>query len=445
MTDEKKMPNKKKTPANENPWYVLATLAGEQTGDTFDEKIHNKNQQFWNAWACQELTDEEKAEINKKADRNVLEYVPKWDSVEAEAKELFQNRVPDLDLPAPSESIYFYDFKFTTHVFFDGFIFPSSAIFVNATFTNGAHFMFTTFTDDAFFERAIFTDGAYFESAAFTGITSFENATFTDSAYFESATFTGIASFESARFTNNAFFAGVTFTDDAFFARATFTDGADFENATFSEMAYFQLCTFEGHSVFIDARFRAPTNFRDAKFKKAYPRFEGMSLHDKTNVTAEDENWPAGDQIDDKAAQKICAHLRHNMAQQGLHDAAHFFFRREMYHKMKGARFWEKLFYKPYKWFEFGYGVGQPVLLLIGLWLIGVAAFLHECKFIWYQAMGLSFSNIFRFFGLQAAYFSSNSDELGAWLNFLGGAQTVLGYIILFFLVLGLRNRFRLR
>ena len=401
MTDEKKMPNKKKTPANENPWYVLATLAGEQTGDTFDEKIHNKNQQFWNAWACQELTDEEKAEINKKADRNVLEYVPKWDSVEAEAKELFQNRVPDLDLPAPSESIYFYDFKFTTHVFFDGFIFPSSAIFVNATFTNGA--------------------------------------------YFESATFTGIASFESARFTNNAFFAGVTFTDDAFFARATFTDGADFENATFSEMAYFQLCTFEGHSVFIDARFRAPTNFRDAKFKKAYPRFEGMSLHDKTNVTAEDENWPAGDQIDDKAAQKICAHLRHNMAQQGLHDAAHFFFRREMYHKMKGARFWEKLFYKPYKWFEFGYGVGQPVLLLIGLWLIGVAAFLHECKFIWYQAMGLSFSNIFRFFGLQAAYFSSNSDELGAWLNFLGGAQTVLGYIILFFLVLGLRNRFRLR
>jgi hypothetical protein len=37
-------------PANENPWYVLMTLSGEQEGDNIDEQLHQKNADFWNSY-----------------------------------------------------------------------------------------------------------------------------------------------------------------------------------------------------------------------------------------------------------------------------------------------------------------------------------------------------------------------------------------------------------
>ncbi len=44
------------TPANQNPWYVLATLHGEQpegaTHESFHKKIHAKNRLTWNKWAA---------------------------------------------------------------------------------------------------------------------------------------------------------------------------------------------------------------------------------------------------------------------------------------------------------------------------------------------------------------------------------------------------------
>ena len=41
----------KRTPANQNPWYVLMTLYGEQTGEMVDTVLHAKNRDAWNAWA----------------------------------------------------------------------------------------------------------------------------------------------------------------------------------------------------------------------------------------------------------------------------------------------------------------------------------------------------------------------------------------------------------
>jgi hypothetical protein len=36
------------TPASQNPWYVLATVFGEQDGERFDEELHVKNTLAWN-------------------------------------------------------------------------------------------------------------------------------------------------------------------------------------------------------------------------------------------------------------------------------------------------------------------------------------------------------------------------------------------------------------
>jgi hypothetical protein len=49
-------------PANENPWYVLMTLYGEQDGEEIDGELHEKNRAAWNAWACQGMTEEERQE-----------------------------------------------------------------------------------------------------------------------------------------------------------------------------------------------------------------------------------------------------------------------------------------------------------------------------------------------------------------------------------------------
>ena len=37
-------------PANENPWYILMTLYGEQDEDDIDD-LHEKNHRAWNAWS----------------------------------------------------------------------------------------------------------------------------------------------------------------------------------------------------------------------------------------------------------------------------------------------------------------------------------------------------------------------------------------------------------
>jgi len=64
-------------PANENPWYILMTLYGEQEGDEIDRELHKKNRAVWNAWSCQNLTDEERAKLE--ADRVELPEVGAWD------------------------------------------------------------------------------------------------------------------------------------------------------------------------------------------------------------------------------------------------------------------------------------------------------------------------------------------------------------------------------
>ena len=65
-----------KTPAEQNPWYVLATTAGEQSGEGIDEDLELKNRAYWNAWAGQHLSAEDKAEIKAPFDSSLLRTPP---------------------------------------------------------------------------------------------------------------------------------------------------------------------------------------------------------------------------------------------------------------------------------------------------------------------------------------------------------------------------------
>ncbi|AXX99676.1 hypothetical protein BAR1_03530 [Profundibacter amoris] len=99
---------------------------------------------------------------------------------------------------------------------------------------------------------------------------------------------------------------------------------------------------------------------------------------------------------------------------------------------------------------DFGSSVLRPAGWLFVVWLSGMIAKLEAVQGEWYpdwhsvpSAMGWSFANLFSFFGFHKRYFGE--EELNAVLQVTGGVQTVAGFILLFFLGLGLRNRFRLR
>ena len=60
-----------KTPAEENPWYVLATIAGKLSSAGLDLDLEQKNRAYWNAWAGQHLSAEDKAEIKAPFDSSL--------------------------------------------------------------------------------------------------------------------------------------------------------------------------------------------------------------------------------------------------------------------------------------------------------------------------------------------------------------------------------------
>ena len=82
-----------KTPAKQNPWYVLATIAGEQRSKGFDKDLVGKNRAYWNAWAGQHLSAEHKAKIKDPFGRSLFEGTPEWSEVEAEVTEAFTKRL----------------------------------------------------------------------------------------------------------------------------------------------------------------------------------------------------------------------------------------------------------------------------------------------------------------------------------------------------------------
>ena len=428
------MINPEKKPATENPWDVLATLIIES-----DKIVVSEARRYWNAWASQEMTKEEKAAIKNRRGKSILSDDPEWEFVREEVERLFKQRLPKTKLPRPSEPVDFSDIEFSNDIRFTGFFFPKSINFNRATFGGEANF-----------RNAIFSRQASFQETTFSGNANFMNAKFSGEAIFEKTTFSGDASFMNAKFSGKAYFMNATFSGEAYFKNAKFSGDANFKNAKFSGPSKFISTKFSKAANFSDAVFDAPCNFRDVEFKTAYPNLLGTQLHSKTNVTAENKYWPIAliEQSNNanKNVLESCAHLRQNMASQGLIEAAHFFFRREMDHKAKLSRWWERPFYEVYRWAEYGHGVWQPLVGIFLLWLSGALSLIYWGSLHWTTALGLSAANIFKFFGFQRVYFEDDViGKLNPYLQSMTAAQTVIGYFLLFLLGLGLRNRFRLK
>lgn len=248
-----------------------------------------------------------------------------------------------------------------------------------------------------------------------------------------------------------------------------FTGAAHFVETEFK-------CGKEKKQAMIDFRdtvFDKPANFRKAKFEYQYPSSSGCVFHSDSSFSSDEGFWPDPRAAKPETAKEFCAKVRIILSKQGFAEEEHTIFRREMEFSRLAALGDKKAiwpFFKawPYWLFKvfscYGESIARPTLGLLGLWLVPALVFF--CYFAWGSAManpewfdasgkaswstrdawGLSFANIFTFFGFQRLYFNLELVRaLPATLQLMGALQTVLAVPLLFFFGLALRKRFRLR
>ncbi|MDY6942243.1 MAG: pentapeptide repeat-containing protein [Pseudomonadota bacterium] len=507
-------------PAEKNPWYVLATVYGEQTSSLvpvdpepdeldelaryFDPNLHKKNRRIWNGWYGNCLTIEVRAELAKRSGCAPDEFSQLTDDELQDVRAAFDERLgQNVEIPDPALPIDFSNTRFPHSVHFNEFVFPvetrfkhvvfvGSGSFHSSTFKGIASFSEASFICDACFSSAAFDREAFFRETSFHDKCLFQSAVFSARTWFDSAKFKGPADFMYARFEDRALFRGTAFLDSAAFFQVSFDakvwfGGAEFESVAnfdasdFSERAYFSKTRFgpSCRASFRDASFQRPVSFSETQFIGWYPEFSGAVLPDEIEFSATDKAvretkdsggkryktdhfWPDHKNIENPAdiqrSRRACAIIRHALGRQGLPEDEHFFFRQEMDFAGRSGSWLERL---PYRLFAaismYGYSIARPAVALFLLFLLPALVFkaafeldcisnglTHFCV-TFGQPFGLSFANTFGFLGFHRLYFGGFLGSAPGWVQVLSGVQTVLGVILLFFLGLGLRTRFRLR
>ena len=469
------MDTSKLKPANQNPWYILMTLYGEQEGDEIDWELAEKNRKLWNAWVCQGMDEAERHAIADKIriDRSETDWTSeKRRDVNARFAAEWQRRNGDKsppDMPKAEEVIDLSEIAFSNTVVLEKAIF-GAANFSRATFTQDAYFPHATFTQDAYFFGAIFTQDASFSGATFTQGASFSVATFDASAIFQNADFAGLVDFRGWRDPQDDASEPAHFGTETIFSGAHFHKRADFFRRRFGP--------YDRPTetlTFANAIFDAPVSFEEAEFPHLMPVLTNTTLPESTKLTANRQNWPtlkpgllarldarlglrkrvAYSEQSPEIVKASAASLRHAMARQMLPEEEHFFFRREMW----GAARSGPILARPIIWLygavsNYGHSISRPAALLTVLWLAGLIIFAGQATqddtgapvtLGTWQAAFFSFANMFKFFGLLGTYFEDVAGGFPDTIQVAAGTQTVLAFILLFFLGLGLRTRFRLR
>jgi uncharacterized protein YjbI with pentapeptide repeats len=237
MTSE--IDGKLKIKAEDNPWYLLATLYGQPTSD--DHALQARNRRAWNRYISRWLTADDRFLLN--VPHHAEETAPFSAEELADLEKAFIERhrssstarivIPELK---PDDQIDLSNVDFSSPFWADGFFFPVASNFTCATFI----------------------DASSFKGAFFFDLANFEGATFSAEAHFDGATFRALANFAISTFSADAYFAGATFSRAAGFERVIFSAEAHFEGGTFSDVSRFQGATFSGVTYFGNATSELP-------------------------------------------------------------------------------------------------------------------------------------------------------------------------------------------
>lgn len=348
-------------------------------------------------------------------------------------------------IPHVNSPIDFSNIHFPSLVTFMGFIFGGTTNFDSATFTGGT---------------------PLFIEAIFGGNPTFQGTAFHEDALFGKCAFPNGISFDSATFFGQVFFAGSAFHGQAKFKHATFHSSSYFGKSTFVGKTDFSGSTFLGAANFESVRFEGPTHFREASFEVQVPSFFESDLYEYTDW--HNSRWPMVPDDADTARSQVQHYQRLVLLMDKLHkpDDQHFFFRKEMRARRRAepigvstAMNWIYEFTCDY-----GHGIGR----IVSIWILHIIAgavliltskvassperelswrYVYELISDLIFALGISFSNSHALLALGRSFLD---DAVESWsrlplFNIIGAVQTTLGVVLLFFLLLTVRNRFRMR
>jgi len=424
-------------PASKNIWYVLATIAGENS--SVDSSVMNKNRYYWNGLMRLRLSIEEFENLRENFNITLPSLTAKDHRCIREAldKRGFRNEIiPDVD--------FFIDFSstiFLKAVNFSGYIFTSGTAFTHSVMKY------------ANFSEAIFTGTVKFDAVKFTGITVFDRASFQNIVLFLKTTFDDVVVFSNTTFAALASFQEAIFSDTVFFTKANFVDIAIFTNATFKESANFLATEFETSTIFIGAVFtKHPPDFFDAIVSE--------------NIDWMDVNFSKIDVPKEKLQinKHIIAFERLSLMMSKLEKphVRHMFFRHEMRTRRQldtGLRkFPSWVMNGVYELFSnYGYGFGRALSWWSGHIILGAFLLFIPAPHNWagvVNSVATSFANAHSFLGLNRGPLKTVYAEYSKWewfnvtgwdwFNVIWTVQGLLGIMFLFFLILTIRNRFKM-
>jgi uncharacterized protein YjbI with pentapeptide repeats len=428
--------------AEDTPWLRLARISGD----------HEENKRLWNGYQKYLLrpnTDEYQRQMENP------KFVDIVDLSDAEIHSI-QTEIPDL----PKEMVWFNTISLSTGIAeiktdltSDGFYFAFAVFIQNTTFKGLLTLEHAQFAAGLSAIECVFENDLNAIGASFGSFTMFMECRFIERTYFQGAKFE-TANFDQAKFNDICAFDNAKFAGRAFFTDSIFTNSANFDSVEFHDVTSFNLAAASSAAVSL--------SFKDAKFFEHPPRFFGRALHEDTDWTgvklpnAEAQAAPPRYLLeDDKRAYE---QLRIKCGALGKVEDEHMFFRREMELTGRLSPWYTRATYWLYHLVsDYGYSYWRPIAGMVGVWYFWSIFYalhfmardqLHLCMDrveLLRSAMGLSFANIFAVFGFYRRFPSDLLVDPTVVTVLLTVSETLLGFVFLFFLGLGLRTRFRLR
>ena len=336
------------------------------------------------------------------------------------------------------------------------------------TLSEKTQFYAQTWFHDITVEGSLFSNKARFHaSVSFAGAHFFQLVTFLGTEFmggasFASVTFEGPVMFNDSKFEERYFSGGIMIPQLADFRSAKFQSQASFREVLFGndQTAYSRRLWPERRADFTDAVFSTTTIFRGSVFGGA-PAFFNATLHEDTDFGRVDWNKADTSNIPVDYAIRAWERLELMMSELEKPFDRHQFFRL----KMRARRRSDGILLRLMNWLfdktcDYGWGVGKACACWFGHWITfacvlfaNAASAINEvdaCK-IALASIGTSFANAhaFLFLTSKGGYLEDSlrllkeNDQWGL-ITEVGVAETILGPIFLFLLLLTLRNRFRL-
>ena len=176
-----------------------------------------------------------------------------------------------------SGDVRFDNARFSGNAWFQEAAFSGRATFDNSRFGAVAFFAEANFFGTAWFSSATFSGETRFDQVTFRGFVTFDATTFSGDTRFRGATFSDDARFDNARFSANTWFVEASFLRNARFRQSCFNGPTTFTRACFEANARFPAVVVSSSFLLADVQFQEVPDFDQAQFVQA-PRLDNFTI-----------------------------------------------------------------------------------------------------------------------------------------------------------------------